>query len=94
MFKPKYHPIERYVLKNSRQILQDDSGVPLADLRKAGWSVRLYGSYEKPIPLFASMLQEDLVEAYRTRDDVQPLPFSVGYKIRPRESTLMLATKP
>lgn len=94
MFKPKYQAIERFILQHSRDVLQDDSGIPLAELQRAGWELALYGSYEHPIRLFASMYQEDLALAYRTRTDVKPLPFSAGYKIRPRESTLMHATKP
>lgn len=93
MFKPKYRAIERFILEHSRGVLQDDSGIPFADLQRDGWELALYGSYERPIRLFASKYQEDLAQAYRTRKDVKPLPFSAGYKIRPRESTLMLATK-
>jgi hypothetical protein len=94
MFKPKYKAIESFILHHSRDVLQDDSGIPLADLQRGGWDLALYGSYERPIRLFASKYQEDLARAYRTRKDVKPLPFSMGYKIRPGESTLMLATKP
>jgi hypothetical protein len=94
MFKPKYKAIQRFILEHSRDVLQDDSGIPFADLQRSGWELALYGSYERPIPLFASRYQEDLARAYRTRTDVKPLPFAAGYKIRPRESTLMLATKP
>lgn len=94
MFKPKYQAIERFILEHSRDVLQDDSGIPFADLQGAGWKVALYGSYVGPVRLFASRHQEDLAEAYETRSDVGPLPFAAGYRIRPAESTLMLATKP
>jgi hypothetical protein len=94
MFKPKYKAIERFILEHSRDVLQDDSGIPFTDLQRGGWELALFGSYEAPIPLFASKYQEDLAQAYRIRTDVKPLLFSVGYKIRPRESMLMLATKP
>jgi hypothetical protein len=94
MFKPKYKAIKRFILEYSRDVLQDDSGIPLSDLQRGGWELALYGSYEHPIPLFASKYQEDLARAYRIRKDVKPLQFSVGYKVRPRESMLMLATKP
>jgi len=93
MFKPKYQPIERFLLRHSADVLQDDAGVPFADLRRDGWQVRLYGSYQRPIRIFDGMYQEDLAQAYGARDDVKPLPFSVGYKIRPHESTLMHATR-
>jgi hypothetical protein len=94
MFKPKYKAIESFILEHSRDLLQDDSGIPLADLQRGGWELTLYGSYERPIRLFESKYQEDLAQAYRARKEVKPLPFSAGYKIRPGESTLMLATKP
>lgn len=94
MFKPKYAAILQLVLDHSRQVLQDDSGVPLAEFERRGWALKLYGSYARPIRLFDHRYQEDLAEAYRTRTEVSPLPFSVGYKIRPADSMLMLATKP
>jgi hypothetical protein len=94
MFKPKYEAIKRFILEHSRDVLQDDSGIPFEDLERGGWKLALYGSYERPIPLFANKYQEELARAYRIRTDVKPLQFSAGYKIRPRESILMLATKP
>lgn len=94
MFEPKYAGILRFVLDHSRRVLQDDSGVPLAEFVRRGWDVRLYGSYERPIRLFEHRYQQDLAEAYRTRVDVAPLPFAAGYRWRRGESTLMLATRP
>lgn len=94
MFEPKYAGILRFVLEHSARVLQDDSGVPLAEFARRGWEVKLYGAYERPIPLFAHRYQPDLANAYRTRDDVAPLPFAAGYKTRPGQSTLMLATRP
>jgi len=93
MFKPKYAAIERFILENSRHVLQDDAGIPMKAFEPSRWNLRLYGSYDGPIRLFAHRHQPELEEAYRNRDDVSPLPFSVGYEIRPHESNLMLATK-
>ena len=93
MFKPKYAAIERFILENSRHVLQDDAGIPLAAFEPNLWSLRLYGSYDRPIRLFENRHQPELEEAYRTGNDISPLPFSVGYEIRPHESNLMLATR-
>jgi hypothetical protein len=94
MFKPKYAAIERFVLDHSREVLQDDSGIPLAHLERRGWQVDLYGSYDHPIPLFAHRYQEDLARAYRARQPVPALPFAAGYKTHPSRSTLMRARRP
>jgi hypothetical protein len=94
MFKPKYFAIRRYILDHSRRIVQDDTGIPLAAFQQRRWEVDLFGSYDRPIPLFASRYQEELAAAYRDRADVRPLPFSVGYEIRARKSNLMLAIPP
>jgi hypothetical protein len=93
MFKPKYSAIERFILAHSRHVLQDDTGVPVAAFEPARWDLRLYGSYDRPIRLFDHRHQPELEETYRTRTDVAPLPFSVGYEIRPHQSNLMLATR-
>jgi hypothetical protein len=93
MFKPKYFAIRRFILDHSRRVVQDDSGIPLAAFEERGWEVELLGSYDRPIPLFASRYQDELAAAYR-RGDVAPIPFSVGYEIRARKSNLMLATPP
>jgi hypothetical protein len=94
MFKPKYAAIERFVLDHSREVLQDDSGIPLEHFAQRGWQVDLYGSYDRPIPLFAHRYQEDLARAYRERQPVPPLPFAAGYKTHPSRSTLMRARRP
>lgn len=94
MFKAKYSGIERFILDHSREVLQDDSGIPFARFAELGWQVKLYGSYERPIPLFEHRYQADLAAAYSAAGDLPPLPFSVGYQTRPGRSTLMLAVRP
>lgn len=94
MFEPKYAAIERFILEHSREVLQDDSGIPLAHFEQRGWQVDLYGSYDRPIPLFAHRYQEDLARAYRARQPVPTLPFAAGYKTHPSRSTLMRARRP
>jgi hypothetical protein len=78
------------ILENSTAILQDDSGVPLAYFDPERWKLRAFGRYLMPI--FPAYYQPKLAEFYqRTQPD--PIDFGVGYRWRPNESNLLLATR-
>jgi len=72
-------------------VVQDDTGIPYRVLTGRGWTVRLYGDYTGPIPLFAGDRQPDLAVAYRNRADGERLPFAFGYKGVRGESNAMVA---
>jgi len=72
-------------------VVQDDTGIPYRVLLSRGWTVRLYGDYTGPIPLFAADRQPDLAVAYRHRADAERLPFAFGYKGVRGESNVMVA---
>lgn len=72
-------------------VVQDDTGIPYRTLLSRGWTVRLYGDYTGPIPLFAADRQPDLAVAYRNRADSERLPFAFGYKGTRGESNAMVA---
>lgn len=59
MFLPSFDDIRSYVLSRSPVIMQDASGIPFHYFN-AGWDNRLYGTYQKPIPLFHKRCQPDL----------------------------------
>lgn len=81
-----------FFLGQSRAILQDDSGIPFRYFTPDAWSIRLYGSYERPIELFAKHQQEDLRQAFAT-GPVHTIGFPSGYQYDYHQANLMLAIK-
>lgn len=93
MHKRYFSTIRGVVLARSAMIVQDDSGVPFQFFDANTWDVRLFGTYSKPIPLFANFYQEDMKAAYTSGKRVEPLPFGIGYQWRPNESNLTAAIR-
>jgi hypothetical protein len=93
MHKRYFSTIRELVLARSAMILQDDSGVPFQFLDSQTWDVRLFGTYTKPIPLFANFYQEDMKAAYTSGKGSEPLPFGIGYQWRQNESNLIAAIR-
>ena len=94
MHKSYFSRIRNVVLNQSQLLLQDDSGIAYDFFDDGRFRITHYGSYTKPIPLFAKHYQHDLFTAYR--DSVhrpKPLPFGTGYNHRANESNLMLAIR-
>ena len=91
----EFRKIRNLVLEISEFLVQDDTGVPYAPLRKAGWEVRPYGVYLVPIPPFEAQYQKSLAALYDSANP-QPLPFRFGYHTKPSDtrSTLMVARRP
>jgi hypothetical protein len=65
----------------------------VAYFNPAVWDLRFYGCYKGPIALFHNRYQKDLAEIYQRGLDIQPLPFGICYRHRPRTSNLMFASK-
>jgi len=86
-----FSQVRNFIMTRSSAILQDDTGVP-ARLFGPEWTLLPFGNYMKPIPLFAQMYQPKLAEIFRKTPHPR-LPFGVGYRYRPNESGLLLATK-
>ncbi|GAA4365331.1 hypothetical protein GCM10023185_35560 [Hymenobacter saemangeumensis] len=94
MHKAYFNKIRRVVLRRSRFILQDDSGIAMKYFQQGAWNFRHYGTYKRPINLFAKHYQPELTTAYA--DSVhppQPLPFGTGYNWRQTDSNLLLAKR-
>ncbi|UYZ57748.1 hypothetical protein [Hymenobacter latericus] len=82
------------ILERSQFILQDDSGIAMKYFPRGNWRFIHYGTYRKPIPMFAMYYQPALTAAYQ--DSVQkprPLPFGTGYNWRVNDSNLLLAKR-
>lgn len=82
-----------FLLSHCTSILQDDSGIPLRFFSPEDWQLTFFGTYDRPIELFANKLQPELRHAYETAAFVPGLAFGTGYNWRPGESNLMLAVR-
>jgi hypothetical protein len=93
LHRPDFSIMLRYILKNSRLVLQDDSGVPYKRFDGETWSVGLFGSYSRTINLFTHKYQADLKAAHDAQKPKHPLPFRIGYNLVHSEANMMLARK-
>ena len=78
--------------RNSKRILQDDSGVPYSILKASGFDVTVLGEYTRTIQLFWSRVQKDMKAEYATRKPAK-LPFNIGYNAEFNECNLQSAVK-
>ena len=92
MHTPDFTLIRDYLLAKAQCLLQDDSGIPLRDIKKNVWNLTLYGKYTKTIDLFQHKFQPSLRDAYQG-PDVKSLPFSIGYNTKHGEPNLQLLTR-
>lgn len=67
------------LLERATSIWQDETGLPYTPLAEH-FEVDLYGDFSHVNTLFDQEPQRALKRAYETRDDVQNLPFQVGYR--------------
>ena len=94
MHKIYFSEVRRLVLRRSRYILQDDSGIAMKYFQKGAWQFDYYGTYHRPINLFAKHYQPELTAAYRdTLRKPKALPFGTGYNWRQTDSNLLLAKR-
>ncbi len=94
MHKAYFSKVRNLILQRSQYVLQDDSGIAMKYFPK-GWHFTHYGTYKRPINLFAKHYQPELTAAYAdsTRRS-RPLPFGTGYNWRQTDSNLLLARPP
>ena len=94
MHKAYFNQVRRLVLRRSRYILQDDSGIAMKYFQKGAWQFNYYGTYRRPINLFAKHYQPELTAAYRdTVRKPKVLPFGTGYNWRQTDSNLLLSRR-
>ena len=79
MQKPFFSVIRDAILEHTPVLWQDETGLDYADLVKR-FEVSLYGKFTAANKLFQKGVQRALAKAYKTRKDIEPLPFKVGYK--------------
>jgi len=89
----EFSVVRTLVLKNSRLILEDDSGIPLRFLKAPEWTVTFYGKYDRPVKDFNYGYQSDVARIYADGKAVKPLPFSFGYHWKDGASSVLLAAR-
>lgn len=92
MHNSVFSTVREFVLANSRSILQDDTGVPLAFFKPDEWNLQPYGVYTAPIPVFKGNYQPKMKELF-AKGNPPKFDFSLGYRWRPGQSNLLQATR-
>lgn len=94
MHKPYFSKVRNLILDRSPFVLQDDSGIAMKYFRPDDWQLTYYGTYRRPINLFARHYQPELTAAYTdSLHRPRPLPFGTGYNWRQKDSNLLLARR-
>ena len=93
MFDPQASIARRFVLDQSRYVLQEDSGIPFRYFDPSVWTLQFYGTYSGPISTFKYDYQADLAKIYKTGRDIKPLPFGIGYHFQVDTANLLFATR-
>jgi len=71
--------IRNIIMDVSDVLLQDDTGIAYRFYDPSLWNFSYYGMYTRPIPIFASYYQADLLKAYK-EGGPKSLTFDLGYK--------------
>jgi hypothetical protein len=90
LYSDNFTTVRDFLLNNSASIIQDDSGIPLADYDPKKWRFFPFGRYAGPIAEFPGRYQQQYAELFRR---AQPMDFGIGYRWRSYESNLLLSIK-
>lgn len=91
MHMDEFSTVRDFLLNGTRNVIQDDSGIPWRFFKRESWLMGLYGNYAGPIKLFEKHDQRDLHTAFMSEKTAE-LPFGVGYQWRPGVSSLIVGT--
>ncbi|NJL14962.1 MAG: hypothetical protein HC913_19505 [Microscillaceae bacterium] len=87
--------IRQFILDHTEACVQDDTGLPYAFMKKAGWQVKLYGKYARPIRDFNHGYQPDLAQIFeKEAAQIPNLDFTFGYHWWTDKSSILLGQKP
>jgi hypothetical protein len=64
MHMEDFSSVRNFLLSSTRNVIEDDSGVPYRFFQPQQWVVGLYGFYPGPIKLFKDRFQKDLDVAF------------------------------
>jgi hypothetical protein len=90
-----FRKLRKDILTDASVIVQDDTGLPYKNVADGGFTITLFGQYERPVKLFEGRYQSDLDDAYAKAGNTGTLPFPFGYNWRKEgKSGLLLAVRP
>ena len=92
MFESGFAKVRNFLLDHSQIMVQDDSGIPLANFNRAKWNLRLFGTYVGPIELFKEHDQPQLHDLFEKSNPL-PLPIGFGYQWNFHKSNLIVAER-
>jgi hypothetical protein len=84
-----------FVLDNARNIVQDDSGIPLKYFEDDKWNKTFYGKYSRTLnkEFQKAFFQQDLKAIYDKDTTIKPLDFKFGYNTRIKQDNIMVARR-
>jgi hypothetical protein len=88
----EFSKVREFILDHSRNIVEDDSGIPLRAFNPEEWQIYPFGNYVGPIVVFPKMGQPKLHELFQ-KSHPPKLDFTVGYEHHGVGSNLLLAVK-
>ena len=80
------------IIKNAPIVVQDETGVDYAQLKKIG-NVQLYGGFSLPFEQFSPHKQQSLAQAYKQATDVKPIPFAFSYNKEHERRSVQIARR-
>lgn len=89
MHKGYFSSIRNLILEVSPRVIEDDSGIPYNAFKAEQWQPVFFGTYARPIPLFANFVQPALFEAFKVHGS-KPLNFGIGYRRGPQDSSILM----
>lgn len=92
MHENGFSDVRDFLLRNSKLIVQDDSGIPHRLFQTGKWQLRYCGRYTGPIELFKQYPQSDLARACESSHPAS-IEFGFGYQWQPNRSSLLIATR-
>jgi hypothetical protein len=90
MFEDGFAKVRNFILDHSAMVVQDDSGIPLANFDREKWNLRLFGTYMGPIELFKQHYQPRLRELFEQANP-PTLGIGFGYQWDYKKSNLIVA---
>jgi hypothetical protein len=90
MFEESFARVRNFILDHSQMIVQDDSGIPLANFNRSKWNLRLFGTYVGPLDIFRQYNQPRLHELF-AQSNPSPFPIGFGYQWNFHKSNLIIA---
>lgn len=85
--------VRSFLIEHAQNLVQDDTGVPLALLRQDQWELKPFGVYIGPIPLFSMSPQKAMRDLFHPKNKPPKLDFGIGYRWRGHDSNLLLAVR-